>query len=134
MEFFKVISLILFIFLIMTAVSAGEKIAFEGVNFHIPDNFTKSDDIMDYTKLGSEGKTCVYSNDLNETIELTVVSDWMGMSLNDFKCNGAVKKTINGHEGWSYNQKSLYYFGYISDDKGILVGVSNQTYLNEIVQ
>ena len=76
----------------MVTVSAGEKISFEDVNFHIPVNFTKSGAISDYTMLSSERKICVFSNDLNETIVITVISDWMGMSLDDFKCDGAVKK------------------------------------------
>ena len=135
MKIFKIIPILIFTFLLLGAVYSSDidTISFEGVNFHIMDDFKDSGKIRDYDGLGSDGKTCLYTNNESEKIEITVISDWMGISLDDFKRDGASKKTINGHKGWSYKQNDLSYFGYVSGDEGILVGVTNSSYLYDII-
>jgi len=111
----------------------SENITFEGVNFTIPMGFGESKNSEDFDDLGSEGQTCFYINEYNGEIVITVISDWMGMSLEELEKEGATKTKINGHEGWNYTEDDLHYFGYVHEDKGILVGVTNQTRLYEVI-
>lgn len=136
------VSLIVFAFLLMGMASAAEdvtfsneseNITFEGVQFTIPEGFGESKDSEDFDELGSEGKTCFYINEAKGEIVITVISDWMGMSSEELYKEGAVESTINGHEGWNYTEDGLHYFGYVHDDKGILIGVTNETRLYEVV-
>ena len=138
----KVISLIILAFLFLGMASAAENvdysnetknITFEGVNFTIPVGFGESKGNEDFNDLGSNGQTCFYVNEFNGEIIITVISDWMGMSLNELYKDGAIKSKVNGHEGWNYTEDDLHYFGYVHDDKGILIGVTNETRLYEII-
>lgn len=108
-------------------------ITFQGVQFTIPEGFGQSRDSEDFDDLGSTGRTCYYINEYNGEIVITVISDWMGMSLEELEKEGAKKTTINGHEGWRYTEDGLNYFGYVHDDKGILIGVTNETRLFEVI-
>lgn len=108
-------------------------ITFEGVDFTIPQGFGELKDDENYDDLGSEGKTCFYINEANGEIQITVISDWMGMSLEELYRDGAVKSSVNGHEGWNYTENDLHYFGYVEGDTGILVGVTNETRLFEVI-
>lgn len=110
-----------------------KNITFEGVNFTIPVGFGESKGNEDFNDLGSNGQTCFYVNEFNGEIIITVISDWMGMSLNELYKDGAIKSKVNGHEGWNYTEDDLHYFGYVHDDKGILIGVTNETRLYEII-
>jgi len=109
------------------------KITFEDVDFLIPTGFGESKAPENYDGLGSEGQTCFYINEANGEIIITVISDWMGISLDELKEDGAVKTTLNGYKGWNYTDGNLHYFSYIHDDKGIIIGVTNQTRLAEVV-
>lgn len=109
------------------------EINFEGIDFTIPEGFGESKISEDYNDLGSEGKTCFYKNEAQGEIIITVVSDWMGMSLDELKEPGANKITLNNHKGWNYTKDNLHYFAYINDDKGVIVGVTNKTRLNEVI-
>lgn len=138
----KVISLMILAFLFLGMASAAENvdysnetknITFEGVNFTIPVGFGESKGNEDFNDLGSNGQTCFYVNEFNGEIVITVISDWMGMSLNELYKDGAIKSKVNGHEGWNYTEDDLHYFGYVHDDKGILIGVTNETRLYEII-
>ena len=134
--------MIFFACLIIGQVSASENITynnnttnitFEGVNFTIPQGFGQSKSVENFTELGSDGKTSFYINEIKDEIVITVISDWMGMSLDDLKKDNATKTSINGHKGWNYTEDNLHYFAYVHKDKGILVGVTNETKLCEIV-
>ena len=127
----KIFSIIFIITLFVGAV--GASINFQGVNFNIPDDFNKSGVVRDFNDLGSEGKTCRYINGSNEIIEITVVSDWMGMSLDDLHQDKASSTSIKGHDGWGFKKDNLYCFSYMDDDKGIIVGVSDKSLLNQII-
>lgn len=138
----RLFSLIFVVALVLTNVSAGdeiiysnetENITFEGMNFTIPEGFGESKDIEDFDELGSYGQTCFYVNEENEEIVITVISDWMGMNVDELYKEGAKESKIKGHEGWNYTEDGLYYFGYVQDDKGIIVGTTNQTLLNEVI-
>ena len=137
----KIIPIILLTFLLLAVTSAAdvdysnrtENITFEGVDFTIPEGFGESKSTEEFDDLGSEGQTCFYINEYNGEIVITVISDWMGMSLNELKKDNATKTEINGHEGWNYTENGLHYFGYVHDDKGILVGVTNETRLYEVI-
>ena len=142
MRTIRTISLILLIFLLVGIASASEdvnffnnttNITFEGVNFTIPQGFGELKGAQDFDELGSEGKTCFYINEAGGEIQITVISDWMGMNLDELYKDGAQKTKINGHEGWNYTENGLHYFGYVHNDKGILVGVTNETRLYEII-
>ncbi len=111
----------------------SHNITFEGVEFTIPQGFAESKNNEDFDELGSEGQTCFYINEWNGEIVITVISDWMGMSLDELYTDGAVKSTVNGHKGWKYTENGLHYFGYVQDDRGILVGVTNETRLYEVI-
>ena len=131
---FKIISIVLLLLFTSSIACAGENtevISFEDVDFNIPDNFTQGD-VKDYNKLGSEGKLPVFENE-SETIEIIVINDWMGMSLDDLYIDGALSKTVNQHKGWSYTKNNIDYFSYAEDNKGIIVGSSNHELLNEII-
>jgi hypothetical protein len=126
----------------MTHASAGDdvkysnetkNITFEGVDFTIPQGFGESKDDEDFDDLGSEGKTTFYINEYRGEIIITVISDWMGMSLEELEKENATKAKINGHEGWNYTEDGLNYFAYVDGDKGILVGVTNHTRLYEVI-
>lgn len=133
--------LLIFMGLVMSGIGAAdvdysnqsENITFQGVNFTIPEGFGQSKDNQDFDDLGSSGQTCFYINEFNGEIVITVISDWMGMSLEELEKENATKTTINGHEGWKYKENDLHYFGYVHDDKGILVGVTNETRLFEVI-
>lgn len=134
--------MILLAFLLFAVVCADEnvnlsenstEITFEGVKFTIPQGFAESKNSEDFNDLGSEGQTCFYINDENEEIVITVISDWMGMNTDELHKDGAKKFIIKGHEGWSYKEGKLHYFGYVSDDKGILIGSTNRTLLKEVI-
>ncbi len=137
----RIILAVLFAFLILGIAGASdieysnqtENITFEGVDFTIPEGFGESKDAEDFDDLGSDGQTCFYINEYNGEIVITVISDWMGMSLEELEKENATKTSINGHEGWNYTEGDLHYFGYVHDDKGILVGVTNETRLYEII-
>lgn len=138
----RLFSLIFIAVLLLSAVSASENISysnesknitFEGVNFTIPAGFGESKDIEDFDELGSYGKSCFYVNEANGEIIITVISDWMGMNVDELYKDGAVESTINGHKGWNYTEDNLHYFGYVHDDKGVLIGVTNETRLYEVV-
>ncbi len=129
-------------FLIIGAASAGENVTysnqsenvtFEGIDFVIPQGFGESRDMEDFDELGSEGQTCFYINEADGEIIITVISDWMGMSLDELYKEGANQTSINGHEGWNYTEDGLHYFAYVHDDKGILIGVTNETRLYEVI-
>lgn len=109
------------------------KITFEGIEFMIPVGFNESKDAQNFDDLGSQGKTCFYINEYGGEIVITVASDWMGMSLDELYKEGASKAKINGHEGWNYTEGNLTYFGYVQKDSGIIVGVTNQTRLAEVI-
>ena len=134
MKFFKVISILIIAAILTGAVSAGEsdKVSFEGIEFSIPDGFNESGDVKDYNKLGSEGKTCFYAGN-DSDIEITVIHDWMGLSLDELKMKGSAKTTIKGHEGWKYKDDDLICFAFIEDDTGIIIGVSDYKLLSEII-
>ena len=137
----RIIRAVLFAFLILGIAGASdieysnqtENITFEGVDFTIPEGFGESKDAEDFDDLGSDGQTCFYINEYNGEIVITVISDWMGLSLEELEKENATKTSINGHEGWNYTEGDLHYFGYVHDDKGILVGVTNETRLYEII-
>lgn len=138
----KLLSLMILTFMIMGIACAAddvsysnktENITFEGVNFTIPEGFGQSKDYADFKELGSDGKTCFYINEANGEIVITVISDWMGMSLDELYKDGASEAKINGHKVWNYTEDGLHYFGYVHEDKGILVGVTNETRLYEII-
>lgn len=142
MEIKNIILITLITLILITAVSASENITysenstnitFEGVKFTIPEGFGELKENENYDKLGSDGKTCFYINETKGEIQITVISDWMGMNLDELYKDGAVKSTINGHEGWNYTENNLHYFGYIQNDNGILIGVTNETRLFEII-
>ena len=142
MRIFGAISIILFALLLVGMASAGNNvdyfnnttnITFEGVNFTIPQGFGELKDAQNYDDLGSDGKTCFYINEANGEIQITVISDWMGMTVDELYKDGATKTKINGHEGWNYTENNLTYFGYVENDTGILVGATNQTRLFEVV-
>lgn len=109
------------------------EILFEGIDFMIPEGFGEYKASENYDELGSEGQTCFYINENHGEIVITVISDWMGISLDELKKDNATKTSVNGHDGWNYTDGNLHYFGYVKDDKGILVGVTNETRLYEIV-
>ena len=137
-----ILSCLILACLIMTQVSADENVSyfdvsknitFEGVDFTIPQGFGESKDDEVFDDLGSDGKTTFYINEYKGEIVITVISDWMGMSLEELKKENATKASINGHDGWNYTEDGLNYFAYVHDDKGILVGVTNQTRLYEVI-
>ena len=142
MNIIKAISVIIFACLLIGMVSASDdinyfnnttNITFEGVDFTIPAGFGELKDSQDFNDLGSEGQTCFYINEAQGEIQITVISDWMGMSLDELKKDGATKTKLNGHEGWNYTENNLTYFAYVENDTGILVGATNQTRLLEVV-
>ena len=108
-------------------------ITFEGVEFTIPEGFGQLKDHEDNNDLGSDGSTCFYMNEAKGEIQITVISDWMGMSLDELYKDGATKTHINGHKGWNYTEDGLHYFAYVHNDNGILVGVTNETRLFEVI-
>ena len=87
----------------------------------------------DFEELGSQGETCFYVNEYGGEIIITVASDWLGMSLDELYKDGAVKAKINGHEGWNYTRDNLTCFGYVEGDNAVIVEVTNQTRLNEVI-
>ncbi len=136
------ISIIVIGFLFMSFANASDNvkyfeedtnISFEGMNFTIPVGFGESKDAEDFDDLGSDGKTCFYISDDYGHIVITVISDWMGMSLDELYQDGASKTTINGHEGWNYTKDNLTTFGYVHDDHGVIVAVTNQSRLFEVI-
>ena len=138
----RLFSMIFVAALLLASVSAADdvdysnetrNITFEGINFTIPEGFGESGDIEDFDDLGSYGQTCSYINEFNDEIVITVISDWMGMNVDELYKDGAVESTINGHKGWNYTEDDLYYFGYIQDDKGVIVGTTNETLLSEVI-
>ena len=142
MNFRHIVLAGLIIFILMAPVCASEnaadfnnstKITFEGIEFLIPMGFNESKDSQDFDDLGSQGKTCFYINEYGGEIVITVVSDWMGMSLDELYKDGASKAEINGHEGWNYTEGNLTYFGYVQKDSGIIIGVTNQTRLSQVI-
>lgn len=142
MKLINIIAVILLMILMTTCISASENfeyhgnstnITFEGVDFIIPEGFAQSKDDENFDGLGSDGKTCFYVNESDGEIQITVISDWMGMNLDELYKDGAEKSTVNGHEGWNYTENDLHYFGYVEDDTGILIGVTNETKLFEII-
>lgn len=130
------------LFALVSVAGAGEnidyfnnttEINFEGINFNIPLGFGESKVSEDYKDLGSDGKTCFYKNEAQGEIIITVVSDWMGLSLDELKEPGANKIILNNHKGWNYTKNDLHYFAYLYGDKGVIVGVTNETRLNEVI-
>ena len=109
------------------------KITFEGVDFMIPEGFGESKNAQNFDDLGSDGKTCFYINEAQGEIIITVISDWLGMSLDELHKDGAEKVIINGHEGWNYTEGNLTCFGYVHEDNGIIVAVTNKTRLAEVI-
>lgn len=138
---FKLAFTVLIVLSLMAPAFAGNvdyfnettKINFEGMEFMIPTGFGESRDAEDFNDLGSDGQTCFYINEAKGEIIITVVSDWMGMSLEELYQDGAVKTTINGHEGWNYTNKNLTCFGYVDNDTGVIVAVTNETRLKEVI-
>lgn len=142
MKLIKIIPVMLVAFMLVGMAGAHEdvqylnnttNITFEGVNFTIPAGFGELKDSEDFDDLGSDGKTCFYINEANGEIQITVISDWMGINLDELYKEGAEKATINGHKGWNYTENNLTYFGYVENDTGILVGATNETRLFEVV-
>ncbi len=132
----------LIIFILMAPVCADEnvnysnetsKINFHGVDFMIPFGFGEAKASEDFEDLGSSGQTCYYINEYGGEIIITVASDWMGMSLEELYKEGASKIKINGHEGWNYTKGNLTCFGYVEGNNAIIVEVTNQTRLNEVI-
>lgn len=109
------------------------KINFRGIDFMIPFGFGEAKASEDYGDLGSNGETCFYINEYGGEIIITVASDWMGMSLDELYKEGASKALINGHEGWNYTKDNLTCFGYVEGNNAIIVEVTNQTRLNEVI-
>lgn len=109
------------------------EITFEDMKFMIPAGFGESKNAEDFDDLGSDGKTCFYINEAHGEIIITVISDWMGMTLDEMHHDGAHKTKINGHKGWKYKENNLTCFGYVHDDKGVIVAVTNDTRLSEVI-
>lgn len=139
---FFTLSVILLASLIMLQVTADENanyyinstnITFEGVEFTIPAGFGQHKNHEDFDDLGSDGKTCFYINEAKGEIQITVISDWMGMTLDELYKDGAKKSSVNGHKGWNYTEDDLHYFGYVEDDTAVLVGVTNESRLFEVI-
>ena len=145
MEFRKLIvifSFLLLACLVIMQVSADENvtysnetknITFEGINFTIPEGFGESKADEDFFDLGSDGKTCFYINEANGEIVITVISDWMGMSLEELEKDNSTKAEINGHDGWNYTEDELHCFGYMQGEKAVIVGVTNETRLSQVI-
>ena len=45
----------------------------------------------------------------------------------------ATKDNINGHEGWKYHDKKFEYFGYVENNKGVLVATTNSSKFQEVI-
>lgn len=141
MKFEHVILLVLSISLLMGYVSAEGNVyfnnttntTFEDVDFTIPAGFSQNDLPQDYDELGSHGKTTYFNSSNGEKIVITVIYDWMGMSLEEMYFEGANKTTINNHEGWKYIQDNLTCFGYVDGDHGIIVSTNNESRLSEVI-
>lgn len=142
MNFKHVILAVIIIFILAAPAFADEnvsysnetsKINFHGVDFMIPFGFGEAKASEDFEDLGSSGKTCYYINEYGGEIIITVASDWMGMSLEELYKEGASKIIINGHEGWNYTKGNLTCFGYVQDNNAIIVEVTNQTRLHEVI-
>jgi hypothetical protein len=134
--------LILALVMLMSQVSAADnvtyfnnttKIEFEGVDFNIPAGFGQLKNSEDYDGLGSDGETCFYINEAQGNITITVISDWMGMTLDELKEAGSTKLIINGHTGWNYTKDDMHCFAYLDDDKGVIVGATNETRLAQVI-
>ena len=108
-------------------------ITFEEIEFTIPEGFGEYKSHEDYDDLGSEGKTCFYINEAQGKIIITVISDWMGMSLDELKQPDAVKSKVNGYSGWNYTKDDLHHFAFIKEDKGVIVAVTNETRLAQVI-
>ena len=139
---FRLVSLIVLSLLLFTFVSANDNIDYsnetQNITFHeiifsIPEGFVQSKDAEDFDELGSNGQTCFYVDETEGEIVITVISDWMGMNVDELYKDGAEEFVINGHQGWKYKEDGLHYFGYVQDNKGILVGVTNTTRLYEVI-
>ena len=107
------------------------KINFQGVDFMIPFGFGEAKANENYADLGSNGQTCFYINEYGGEIIITVASDWMG--IDELYKDGASKVRINGHEGWNYTKDNLTCFGYVEGNNAIIVEVTNQTRLSEVI-
>lgn len=133
-------SLIILIFIVpvcadenISYLNETSKINFHGVDFMIPFGFGEAKADENYEELGSNGQTCFYINEYGGEIIITVASDWMGMSLDELYKDGASKVRINGHEGWNYTKDNLTCFGYVEGNNAIIVEVTNQTRLSEVI-
>ncbi|WP_305515070.1 hypothetical protein [Methanobrevibacter sp. V14] len=138
----KLAVIVLLAMFLMGIVSASEdvkysdeakNITFRDVKFTIPAGYGESKDNENFNDLGSDGKTCFYINEAKGEIIITVISDWMGMSLDELYKKGANKSTINNHTGWNYTEDGLHYFGYVQGDKGIIIAVTNETRLSQVI-
>ena len=117
----------------VTYFNESSKINFEGVEFVIPFGFGEARASEDFEELGSNGQTCFYINEYGGEIIITVASDWMGMSLDELYHEGASKATIKGHEGWNYTEGNMTCFSYVDGDNAVIVQVTNQTRLYEVI-
>lgn len=138
----KLFLLVFIAVILLSAVSASENITysnesknitFEDMNFTIPAGFGQTKNTEPFEDLGSHGKTCFYMDENHDEIVISVVYDWMGMHLDELHKDGAVKSTVKGHEGWNYTEGDLHYFSYVVDDKGIIVAVTNETMLDDVI-
>lgn len=133
MNFKKLTVFTLLILFLISGVSASE-ITFKGVDFNIPDGFREVDgDESIIPDKGSESDAKFFTNEYGGNISIAVVSDFLGMNLDELKEPGANKTEINGHTGWSYKEGNVYYFSYLCNDKGVIVGAVNETPLGEVI-
>ena len=138
----KYLFLILIALFLIAAVSASEEIKYsdesknisvEGINFAVPEGFGQSKDLGDFAVLESYGPTCLYTNESGDKIVITVVSNLIGINIDEIYHGGAVESTINGHDGWKYTQDGMHFFGYLHNGKGVLVGCTDEKRLPEII-
>lgn len=105
-------------------------------SFTLPKGFGAYDDknaTSDLPDLGSDTNYKFYISEDGGKIHIIVVHDFLGMSLDDIKVDGANKTKINGKEGWSYDKNGLYYFSYVEDNNAVFVGVTNKSRIGEII-
>lgn len=119
-----------------TPYNESTEVAIGDVSFTIPEGFGEYDDknaTADLPDLGSDKNYAFYICEDGGKIHIVVVHDFLGMSLDDIKVDGANRTTINGKEGWSYDKNDLHYFSYVEDNNAVFVGVTNQSRIGSII-
>ena len=111
-------------------------VEFDGFNFTIPAGFGPIDKLELNTTENDITTHCkLFANEKGEVIMFSTINGGdASLDLETYKPDSDTdKETINGHEGWEFDDEKYNYFTYIDGDTVILLQAPDDDYFEEMI-